>query len=120
MFAWVAVSPLLAVATSAAAETQGTFLHGPVFCPVRGFCRLTTMLPMVAPAVPVFFTVMNPLTVMKLSVVAPFIAVTVHVILLSPVSDCESGVLARVQAVSFAWQSALLQLVSVMLACWAV
>jgi hypothetical protein len=58
-------------------------------------------------------------TVMKLSVVAPFVAATDQVMVLSPVSVCESGVFARVQAVSFALQSALLQLTSVMLACCA-
>src|SRR5436309_8956960 len=119
MFAMVAASPFWAFATSAAADTHGTFLHAPVLGPVRGFCRFTTILPMVAGAVPVFFTVMKPFTEMKLCVVAPFVAVTVQVMVPSPVIDCESGVLASVQAVSFALQSALLQLTSVMLACCA-
>ena len=105
IFATVSVSTREAVATSAAAETQGMFLQGPVFGPVRGFCRLTTILPIVAFAVPVLVTVIRPFTVKKLLVVTPRVAVTVHVIpegSSGKIRLCSGGFFVSVQAVSFA------------------
>src|SRR5215831_18481270 len=102
MLAVVAASPANAFATSAAADTHGTFLHGPVFPPTRGFCKLTTMLPIVAFAVPVLVTVTTPLTVIRLLPVAPFAASTVHVMVCVPAPAgtlCVSGFLSSVQAV---------------------
>src|SRR2546427_667172 len=66
----VALSPFVASAQSAAAETH--------FVPIF-LCRLTTILPIVAAAVPVFWISMYPFTLRKLAVVSPRVAVTVHV-----------------------------------------
>jgi hypothetical protein len=82
MLAVVAASPLVASATSAAIETYGALLP---FLGLFGFCRFTTMLPMVAGALPVLVTVSPPCTV---KVVGPedLVAVTVHVTVPTPFS----------------------------------
>src|SRR5262245_10580095 len=113
MFAFVAASPLVASAASAATDTQLEVLM--IF-----FCRLMTMLPIVALAVPVLVTVTTPSTVRKLALVAPFVAVTVHEIVgesSGSVMLWLAGSLSSVHSVLLAWHSSALQLVSVMLAC---
>src|SRR5262245_35132415 len=107
MLATVAASPFVASATFAATDVQ----FGPTF-----FCRFTTMLPIVALAVPVLVTVITPFTVRKLSLVAPRVTVTVQSMGLSSVRGPAGPVLSRLHSVLFVLQSPALQLVRVMLA----
>src|SRR5262249_5424484 len=118
MFAEVASSPSLAFATSAAADTQGMFLHAPLFGPVRGFCRLTTILPMVASPDPVLCTVTKPWAQMVLAR-GVFVAVMVQVTLVPESTGWTSWsfVLSSVQSFSWTLQNTTAELLSVMLAC---
>src|SRR5436305_4049625 len=112
MLALGAASPFVASATSAATDTQLELLGS-----LR--CRLTTMLPSVAFAVPVLVTVTTPKTLRRVGPVAPRVAVTVHWMVAGSSGRfrlCDAGLLTSVQAVSLALQSSPLQLVRVMLA----
>src|SRR3954454_20982211 len=107
MRAEVAALPEVASATSAATETQFDVLT--IF-----FCRLITMLPSVALAVPVLVTVTTPNTERTVLLVVPRVAVTVQEIVEGSsgrVMLCVAGVFDNDQAVSFALHSSLLQLV---------
>ena len=67
-------------------------------------CRLTTMLPMVAPAVPELVTVTNPLTNRWPETVVPWVTVIVQV----TVEPFSAPVFSSFQAVSLVWDRAAL------------
>src|SRR6266436_6735912 len=83
MLAMVAASPIVASATSAAIETYGALL--PILG-LFGFCRFTTMLPMVAGALPVLVTVSPPCTVKVAAPEESLVALIVHVTVPAPLS----------------------------------